>query len=65
MVWRAFRLRRNGIGSIHRRVQRPGGAPSRLTRAGQPMNQFMNLSSFAEELAAMLDPAATEAPLCR
>ncbi len=31
-------------------VKRPGGAPSRLTRGGQPMNQFMNLSSFAEEL---------------
>lgn len=31
-------------------VQRPGGAPSRLTRGGKPMNQFLNLSSFAEEL---------------
>lgn len=31
-------------------VQRPMGAPPRLTRGGQLMNQFLNLSSFAEQL---------------
>jgi S-(hydroxymethyl)glutathione dehydrogenase/alcohol dehydrogenase len=31
-------------------VQRAPGAPSRLTRGGDPMNQFLNLSSFAEQL---------------
>ena len=31
-------------------VQRPAGEGPRLTRGGQPMNQFLNLSSFAEEL---------------
>lgn len=31
-------------------VQRAPGAPSRLTRHGEPMNQFLNLSSFAEKL---------------
>jgi S-(hydroxymethyl)glutathione dehydrogenase / alcohol dehydrogenase len=31
-------------------VQRPADAPPRLTRGGQPMNQFINLSSFAEQL---------------
>ena len=31
-------------------VQRDPGAASRLTRGGQPLNQFLNLSSFAEQL---------------
>ena len=31
-------------------VQRPGGAPPRLSRDGQPLSQFLNISSFAEQL---------------
>ncbi len=31
-------------------VQRAAGEQPRLTRGGQPMNQFINLSSFAEQL---------------
>ncbi|MDP1820740.1 MAG: Zn-dependent alcohol dehydrogenase [Acidimicrobiales bacterium] len=31
-------------------VQRPTDAPPRLTRGGQLMNQFINVSSFAEQL---------------